>query len=298
MNTVKEKTSWALFISVLIIAIFAAVAYAQKSPVYPTPVLWEDTSINPHDFSNEFYAANGILSKAIIGRRTGTDMLSVFSPSSNPMHTNVRVIATLPAYGPNEEAMFWYPLGELNDNGFTDDKMGIVAREAALATPIYIFPTKVSDAAGGNFLSGMRQAALFGPSETYYPEFVGKSPMLRRMVEVSYTAKAYDKESQDMIKFMLAKNGQALDGMPIIRSMNDLVTLSKHELVEFSTKLWDDGSAGAFAISPAIDDPTGGVIAPDAFLLMATIDGKPLPSEQWFATQFGCLRKTGQWCKQ
>ena len=296
MNTVRIHPRWALSISVLIIAIFAAAVAAQKMP---PPLSW-DTAINPHDFTDEFYASNGIIAKTIIGRRTGTDLLSVFSPSSNPNHTPVRVLVTFPAYGPSEELLFWYPLGQLNDNGFTDDKMGVIAREAAMAAPIYVFPVKTDTRALVEFrpASKMRQAALFSPSETYYPALVENALIARQIVEVRYTAKAFEKESVEMMQYFLEKNGAGVDGLPIIRSMDDLTMLAKTEMVAVRTKsLWDDtAGTGAFALAPVIEDPTVGAIAPDAFLLMPTVDGKPLPSEQMFATQFGCLQKYGSWC--
>jgi hypothetical protein len=277
------------------IAMFATAAAAQKMP---TPTLWEDTATNPHDFTDEYYASNGILSKEIIGRRTGDDLLSVLSPSSNPNHTWVRVIATLPAYGPSEEILFWYPLGRLNDRGFTGDKLGVIARETALGTPLYVFPMR-SDAEFASF-TDMRQSALFGPSETYYSDREPIKLLARRIVEVRYTEKAFDKESFEMMQYMLGKNGAGVDGLPIIRSMADLSTLAKHEMVSFGTKsLWEDPTLRSeFAITPAIADPTGGAIAQDAFLLMPTVDGKPLPAEQFFATQFGCLKKAGYWCNK
>ena len=294
MKAKSANPSWALFITVLMITTFALAAAAQKMPT----TLWVDTAINPHDFTDEFYASNGILSKAIIGRRTGSDMLSVFSYSSNPNHTRVRVTATFPAYGPSGEMLFWYPLGELNDNGFTDDKAGLIARDAAFATPLYIFPltTDTNDIASFN---NVRHSAVFGPRENYYPMFVADDLVIRRIVEVRYTAKAFEKEFQQMMNDMGGKNGVGVDGLPIISTMDDLMMFAKHELVATSTKsLWDDPSGrGLYALAPVIADPTGGAIAPDAFLIMPTADGKPLPSEQAFATQFGCLKKFGYWCK-
>jgi hypothetical protein len=294
MKTKIANPRWALFITVLMITMFALASAAQKMPT----TLWVDTAINPHDFTDEFYASNGILSKAIVGRRTGTDMLSVFSYSSNPNHTRVRVIATLSAYGPSGEILFWYPLGELNDNGFTNDKAGIIAREAAFGTPVYIFPLMADTNDIASF-SNVRHSALFGPGETYYPMLAADELIIRRIVEVRYTAKAFDKEYQEMMAYMGDKNGAGVDGLPIIRTMDDLMMFAKHELVATSTKsLWDDPSGrGIYALAPVMADPTRGAIAPDAFLLMPTVDGKPLASEQMFATQFGCLQKYGYWCK-
>lgn len=299
MMNKKSRTSWALFITVLFLSIFAMVATAQKKPSQSPTFLGEDTAINPHDFTNSYYASRGIWSKLIIDRRTGADLLSVFGESSNPIHAKVRVLATLPAYGPSGELLYWYPLGELNYNGFTDDKVGVIARETALATPLYVFPMNVNNVVAFSF-NNMRQAALMGPTENFYSELTGTPIGLRRIVEVRFTAKAFDPSSLEMIKFMLGKNGEAIDGLPLIRSVDDVQLLIKHELIELRTKeLWDDGTPhGMFTLSPVIADPTGGAIAPDAFLLMSTRDGIPMPGEQMFATQFGCLRKLGTWCKE
>jgi hypothetical protein len=47
-----------------------------------------------------------------------------------------------------------------------------------------------------------------------------------------------------------------------------------------------------------IADPTGGVIARDAFLWMSTRDGAPLWGEMMFVDQFNCLQLKGIWCEQ
>ena len=56
-------------------------------------------------------------------------------------------------------------------------------------------------------------------------------------------------------------------------------------------------NGGTYAINPEIMDPTDGVIAQDAYLWMATADGKFLHSEAFFVSQFNCLKKLGTWCK-
>jgi hypothetical protein len=301
MNTIGVRRTWAFVICAFMIAMLATVVVtAQNKSSNPIPPLSEDTAINPHDFNNSFYQANGIVSKLIIERRNGTDLLSVFSPSSNPTHSGVRVLATLPGYGPKGEMMYWFPLGELNYNGFTEDKNGVIARENAVASPIYFFPMKVDNANNVFSYNNVRQAALFTPATTYYDDSPGYSTGLRLIVKVDYTAAAHHPKFAGMMKYLMQKNGEAVDGMPIIKTIDDLEMLKAEELVSFETKaLWDDSTLnGAFAIAPVIFDPTGGAIARDAFLLMPTHDGQPMPSELIFATQFGCLQKTGTWCKE
>ena len=56
-------------------------------------------------------------------------------------------------------------------------------------------------------------------------------------------------------------------------------------------------NGGDYAIDPEIMDPVNGVIAADAFLWMAMVDGKTLDSEELFVQKFNCLKKIGTWCK-
>jgi hypothetical protein len=44
-------------------------------------------------------------------------------------------------------------------------------------------------------------------------------------------------------------------------------------------------------------DPVKGAIARDAYLWMATVDGRPLQNEEMFVQQFNCLKKIGTWCE-
>ena len=209
----------------------------------------------------------------------------------------MRVLATLPAYGPSGELLFWYPLGELGNNGFTEDKAGVTARENAIATPIYVFPLKVDYTTVDAYFSfnNSRHAAIVGPP----PPISKGSPLgVRIIVRVNYTPLAFTKEAAEMMEYMMRKNGPAVDGTPIIRTLGDLEILEKSMMISMESKpLWDDGTAGVFAIAPVISDPTNGAVADDAFLLMSTIDGKSLLWEEIFNLQFNCLKKTTQWCK-
>jgi hypothetical protein len=297
MNRNLRYLSWAVIF--VFIFLFSALSLtAQKSNRRGVAPLWEDTAINPHDYTNEFYVNNGVNPKQIIGRRTGSDGLSVFSNSSNPNHTNVRVIATVPAYNQNGETTFWYPLGELQDNGFTEDKVGVEARQIAGLFPIYIFPD--NRVASFYAFANSRQAPIIDNSWSTYAPNSDLNPLgIREIFIVNYTEKALGKEGVEMIEFFGKKNGLSTDDTPIIKSSDDIQYLAKNEFIRLdSLKLYDDRPfRGQYAIAPVITDPTKGSIAKDAFIWMATKDDKPLSAEAMFVWQFGCLQKTGEWCK-
>jgi hypothetical protein len=285
---------FSLLVVMLMILTFALSFSAQKT-IKATPSLAEDTSMNPHDFIDDYYFANGIDVKGIIGRRTGTDYLSVFSRSSNPIHSDVRVLATLPAYNQNGEIRFWYPLGELNDEGFTQDSIGAEARQIADFHPIYVFPSRYNTDPFA--FTNNRQAAIIDESYGYL--FSKGNPLgLRLIVSVKFTEKALNtKEGMEMMTFMAKKNGLSFDGTPLIKNTADLLELNKYEFISMEKfSFWDDPARGIYAMNPTIENLNKGGIAQDAFLLMAMQDGKPLADESEFAEQFSCLQKTGNWC--
>lgn len=277
-----------------LIFLFSVSVSAQRSKVIsPVGPLWEDTAINPHDFTDEYYEMHGILGREIIGRRTGTDGLSVFSNSSNPYHTNVRIIATIPGYDQLGNMFFWYPLGELQDSGFTPDKVGVRARETAKLFPIYVFPnTKIVDYRA---FANTRQASLMDNTlETTKSQEM--NPLgLHEIVIVNYTEKALGKEGFEMMNYMMKKNGSAADDTPLIRTMDDIDMLLKHEMITVDPL---KAFGGDYAIGPMLFNPTNGVIARDAYLWMTMKDDRPLPAEDLFVWQFYCLQKTGNWCSQ
>jgi hypothetical protein len=239
--------------------------------------------------------------KAIIERRTGTDFLSVFGLSSDPRHSNVRVLATLPAYGANGEILFWTPLGELRDEGFTGDQTGVETRQIAENYPVFVFP-KTTDPSLFTF-TNVRQAALIDETQsTLAPTPIEGNPLgVRMIIFVNYSEKAFTtKEGILMMEYMTKKNGLAADGTPLIKYKSDIEELADHECITMQKRsFWDDNPyTGIYSISPLIIEPTKQAIAADAFLLMATRDGAPLPSESIFSHHFGCLQKYGEWCSE
>lgn len=292
------KIRYITLITVLMLLTFALPLSAQKrSNRGSLSSLAEDTSIYPHDFNDEYYAANGVFAPSIIKRRDGTDFLSVFGISTNPTHRNVRVLVTLPAYNENGEICFWSPLGELAETGFTDDGNGAEARQMAQLYPIYVFP--VSGKTTPAFFTNARQAALIDESQNSF--YIKGNPLgLRTIILVNFTEKAFTtKEGVSMMDFLSKKNGLSLDGTPILKYRSEIEELSKQEFITTEKRgLWEEPTAGTYLIGPVINIYAGkGVITPDAFLLMATQDGKPLADEMKFASEFGCLQKFGTPCE-
>ncbi|HVE56758.1 MAG TPA: hypothetical protein VNB22_08015 [Pyrinomonadaceae bacterium] len=273
---------------------------AQKISRGNLSTIAEDTSTYPHDFNDDYYIKNGVSPKFIIERRTGTDYLSVFGLTSDPRHRSVRVLVTLPAYGQNGEMLFWTPLGELREDGFTEDGIGMQAREAANTYPIYVFP-KFSDPSLFAFTNVRQSALIDRTQEGLLPEPYSNVLGVRVIVLVNYTEKAFNtKEGVQMMQYMAKKNGLSLEGTPLIKTKSDLDELAKYECISMQKRVfWDDSPyRGIYAISPIIIEPVKQAIAGDAFLFMVTKDGKPLDSESAFAAQFACLQKTGEWCSE
>lgn len=286
MNRICKASIWiAVFVFILLISVGSGSAQKRTLGGLVGP-LWEDTAINPHDFTDDYYSLFGIKAKAILARRTGTDGLSVFSNSSNPFHTNVRVTITAPAYDQNGEMLFWYPLGELQEYAMSDE-----LRELAVRFPIYVFPN--SQIVDYRSFANTRQAALMDNSFGLYPQ--DDNPLgIRQIIVVNYTEKAFGKDGYEMMSYMMEKNGAAADDTPIIRTIDDIELLAKHDMISTDTL---KSIGGRYAINPIIFDPTNGVIAKDAFIWMATKDERWLLPEDNFVYQFNCLKKLGYWCK-
>jgi hypothetical protein len=144
-----------------------------------------------------------------------------------------------------------------------------------------------------------RQAALMDTPGAWLVDPKKNLLGLRMIVLVNYTEKAFTKQYVEMMTALGEKNGLSIDGTPIIRYSYEISALADEELISLKTMAFhEEPFSQAFAIGPLIEDPRKGAIAFDAFLIMAALDGSPLPGEQIFARQFECLRKTGDWCEQ
>jgi hypothetical protein len=290
MKKNTKKQSWAVVLTFVFISLVLTFpSFAQR----PSPGSW-DTSINPHDFTNRFYAENGVIGKEINWRRNGADGLSIFD---NLKNRGVRVIATVPAFDQNGQPYFWYPLGELTSAAFTNDKIGFMARANASHFPMYLFPDEKY--IHFNTIANTRQAPLIDNSWTkLYPGEV--NPLgLRQIFLVTYNEKAFTPEGAEVMEYLGKKNGFATDKTPIIKTLEDMEILKKYECIridDMGPTDTDQVYRATYAVAPVIANPTKGVIARDAFLYFSTKDGNPLESEMIFVNQFKCLQQLGDWC--
>lgn len=277
-------------LTVLMLLAFAATAAAQG------PVRWWAPT-KPFDFSNAFYKVNGVIPEAIESRRTGADGISVPDKAPNDLYSDVRVLATVPAYDQDGNAMFWFPLGDLRSESFTPDKEGIKARETARKFPIYIFPDPKIDT--WTAFTGHRHAPVIDVSKQWGVTSVKNPLSIRMFYTVTYTDMARGKQGWEMMQYMGKKNGWDTDDTPILKTVDDIFYLNKMGYVDVE-QVWSGElvrpSLG-FTIAPVLENPTAGAIYPDAFLIMMMKDGKPLPAEDVFVRQFTCLQKTLDFCR-
>lgn len=278
-----------LYIIILILSAFVISAAAQGG-MSQKPTI-------PFDYADATYKTNGVIPNAILARRNGQDGMSVFDRTPNPMYNEVRVIATVPAYDQNGEMMFWFPLGELSLTSFTPDKMGTVTRQFAEKFPIYIFPDPRLD--GFTPFQGHRHAPVIDLSaQAGY--IAPLDPLnIRVMYTVYFTERAFTtKDGWAMMQFMGNKNGWGADDTPILKSVDDINYLADQGYVD--VKPVHNGEVhypiGQFVIAPVFQNPTGGAIYPDAFLMMTLKEGKPLEHEDMFIRNFTCLQKMLIFC--
>ncbi len=241
----------------------------------------------PFDFTDAFYRSHGVDAAGLVGRRNGTDGLSVVAPAPDRIHRNVRVQFTLPAYDTSGNRWYFTVLADVAPNAFTANAAGTAARRLADASPVYVFPTLTGDPTS---VANNRQADMIDMSHGYF----SNNPLgLWVHVFVTWTAKALNTAAgKKALADLARKNGLALDGTPIIKSQSDLDSLTKNGYVLQTRR--SPETTGRYFVCPVIKDPRNGGIAPDAFL--ATVrrtDGTPLPAEQGFVTDFEALRTTG-----
>jgi hypothetical protein len=241
------------------------------------------------DFTDEFYRQNGVDPTKISGRRQGVAPLGAIDTPIFAYQRNVRALLTLPAYNHSGSPVYWTVMGELFNDGFTNDAAGRRARQIADTSIEYVFPTKDGNQIG---LGNLRQSVMLDMRNGYF----SNNPLgLWTHVWISYTTKAFNtSDGKKMLADLQKKNGLALDGTPIIRTLSELDNLySKGFIAKRLRK--SDGSEGAvYSICPVVKDPTGGAIAPDQFLAYTRkADGTPL--EPFFVTNFQSLQTTWRW---
>jgi hypothetical protein len=244
------------------------------------------------DFIDPFYFQNGVDASKIFGRRQVTgNGNSIFDTPNFWFQRNVRAQRLNPAYSDNGTPTFWAVMGDVNNQGFTNDEAGAAAREIANRYVLYVFPTRTGNPIG---LGNNRQADIVDLSGGY---FSGDPLGLWIHIWISYTDKAFNtRDGQKMLADLQARNGVALDGTPIIRTKSELFNLLGKG---FAAKRFrnPDGSEGPmYGICPVIKDPTnGGIAANDTLAYVKKPDGTPL--EPQIVQQFESLRTSGSFAR-
>ena len=265
------------FLATIIMAVLTAALTAQAFGQTDPPSV---ASANPHDFSDKYYLSNGVNPKEMTDRLTGKDFLSTITEINDPVFSDVRVLITLPAYMQDGRPVFWSPLGILTNSDPSQDTGGI--RDLASRFPIYVFPA-ISIDDQSPFFTGTRQAPLMDNSYSAEENPLGA----RQVLIVNYNSKANTRFGSRILRAMAKENGTALDGGPVVKTMDDLKTLINYDLVNITPRPNGD----TFAICPVIRDHKNGAIAKDAFLSTTTTqDGKPLEAEQIFVWMFACAQ--------
>lgn len=242
-----------------------------------------------YDFTDEFYRKNGVEPTKIQGRRQGVAPLGTLDAPIFPYQRNVRALLTLPAYDHSGKPVYWTVMGDFLVDGFTKNAAGQRARQIADNMIEYVFPTKDGNPVG---LGNLRQSVMLDMRNGYF----SNNPLgLWLHVWVSYTPRAFSTaDGKKTLEDLRRRNGTALDGTPIIKTLSELDNLFSKGYAARRLRN-PDGSEGAmYGICPVVKDPTDGGIAPDQFLAYTRkADGTPL--ERSFVRHFDSLRFTGDW---
>ena len=275
-----KKTASLIYVLAALVALAAAPARTRA-----------EVTDRLYDFTDEFYRQNGVDPSKIVGRRQGAAPLAVIDAPFFAYQRNVRALLTLPAYNHSGAPVYWTVMGELNNDGFTNDEAGQRARQVADNMIEYVFPTRDGNPVG---LGNLRQSVMLDMRNGYF----SNNPLgLWTHVWVSYTERAFNtSEGKKTLEDLRKRNGASLDGTPIIKTLSELDELFSKGLAARRLRNPDGSEGGVYSICPVVKDPTGGGIAPDQFLAYTRkADGTPL--EPGFVRNFDSLRTTGEWAK-
>lgn len=244
------------------------------------------------DFLDSYYYQNGVNASVISGRKQVTgNGAAIFDTPNFWFQRNVRAARLNPAYSDNGTPTFWTVMGDIDNNGFTNDAAGATAKTLANRYTLYVFPTRTGNPIG---LGNNRQADIVDLSGGYF----SNDPLgLWLHTWVSYTDAAFNtKDGQKMLADLQKKNGLALDGTPIIKTLSELNNLFSKGFAAKRLRNPDNSEGTMYGICPVIKDPRNGGIAPgDTLNQVKKADGSLLEPE--FARQFNSLQATGDWAK-
>lgn len=244
-----------------------------------------------YDFTDEYYRRNGVDPAKIQGRRQGGTPAGTFDAPIFNYQRNVRALLTIPAYSHSGNITYWSVMGDLFVDGFTNNAAGQRARQLADNAVLYVFPTRTGNPIG---LGNNRQADIVDLRHGYF----SNNPLgLWIHIWVSYTDRAFNtSEGRKTLADLQRKNGVALDGTPIIRTLSELEKLFDKGLAVKRFRNPNGSEGPMYGICPVIKDPTDGGIAADQFLaFVRKPDNTPLEPD--FVRHFDSLRFTGDWAR-
>lgn len=195
----------------------------------------------PFDFSDGFYRQLGINPDLIQNRVDGTAPASIMDTSNtDPTRRDIRVRDTTGGFDNSGNIIFYNIFGFVNPVTFTNDDAGRQAKALANSFRAFIFPKK-----SGLPLSpappNRRQDNVFDTRNGYF----SNNPLgLWLLVFVSYTDKALNTaDGLKALADLAQKNGNDLDGTPIIKSASDIDNLAANGFVKLISRA-ADGSQG------------------------------------------------------
>jgi hypothetical protein len=258
---------------IILVTFFSSFGHAQiRSSVRDFAL-----EVRPFDFTDKYYAANGIDTAFLRSRRNGVDGMSVFDHTEVRNFRDVRITATWPAYSPDGKMLFWNLYAEFDKDAIIIAPEGYGALDVAQAFPMFVFP---SDSFPGSF----RQSPMIRMSDGYFE----KNPLgLAVAFSVRYTELVKSDKGAAIMKILAERNGISSDGTPIVRTADELDELSDLGMVEIRVR--QDGPP--FLAAKVMRYPDLGAITPDAYLVtVKQKDGSPLPAEGEFIRKFECLK--------
>ncbi len=172
----------------------------------------------------------------------------------------------------NDTPTFWAVMGDLDNGSFTNDAAGATARAVANHYTLYVFPTRTGNQIG---LGNDRQADIVDLSGGYFSTIRwGFGCTFGLATRPPLSTHATDKK---MLADLQNKNGLALDGTPIIRTLSELNNLLSKGFAAKRLRNADGSEGPMSGICPVIKDPTNGGIAPaDTLAFVKKADGTPL----------------------
>ena len=243
------------------------------------------------DFTDEYYRQNGVDPAKIQGRRQGVAPRGTIDAPIFTFQRNVRTLQNNPAYNQSGAPVFWTVMGDLFVESFTPDEAGARARQIADNMPLYVFPTRTGNPIG---LGNNRQADIVDMRNGYF----SNNPLgLWTHVWVGFTDRAFNTaDGRKALEDLRKRNGTALDGTPIIKTLSELDNLFSKGFAQKRFRNPNGSEGPMYGICPVVKDPTDGGIPVDTTLsYVRKPDGTPL--EPYFLTNFDSLRLTGDWAK-